>query len=81
MRLNGMSANLIDQMITLTLRPLETAVRRISAAFTATQSGPDGSSAASITAENEIFARRDAITKLKLVLAANVTSDFAAISS
>jgi GTP-binding protein EngB required for normal cell division len=73
--LNDMSANLIQQMRTLTLRPLLTAIRETSTRLedieAASAAGHDWRPAL----ERELEAKREKISELKLVLAASNPAD------
>jgi tRNA U34 5-carboxymethylaminomethyl modifying GTPase MnmE/TrmE len=74
--LHEMSANMTQQMRTLTLRQLETAVHRVSGSIQKMEAAADTSTTAQDLLQLEIDTRREVIAKIKRVQAANHPSQF-----
>jgi GTP-binding protein EngB required for normal cell division len=72
--LNDLSANLIQQMKTLTLRPLETVNRRISNNIGGVETAAEATGPARQPLERQAQAARETISKLQLILAANIST-------
>ncbi len=69
--LNDMSADILQQMRVLTLRPLDAVIQRVSNAMQGVESVAGATGAAEQRVGLEIGAMREATSKLKLILAAN----------